>query len=85
MVNNPTLTQRTRKPPPHTKTRKTEETEKTAWILTLSHRVGGESQYWRGFFSFFSFFSFLGLSVFLTFCVSGGFPILATPPTMAMF
>lgn len=61
MVDNPTYTQRMRKPPRHTKNRKTEETEKTAWILALNHRVGGESQYWRGLFSFLSLFSFLGL------------------------
>lgn len=30
-----------RKTDPHTKSRKTEETEKTAGILALSHRVGG--------------------------------------------
>ncbi len=32
-----------RKTDPHTKSRKTEETEKTAWILALSHRVGGRA------------------------------------------
>lgn len=32
-----------RKTDPHTKSRKTEETEKTAWILNLSHRVGGRA------------------------------------------
>jgi hypothetical protein len=29
-----------RKTDPHTQSRKTEETAKTAWILALSHRVG---------------------------------------------
>ena len=69
-----------RKTDPHTKSRKTEETEKTAWILALSHRVGVESQYWRGFFSFISFFSFFSLSTFLRL---RGWVSFTTPPAMA--
>ena len=59
-----------RKTDPHTKKRKTEETAKTAWILALSHRVGVESQYWRGFFSFFSLSTFLSLRGWVSFSTS---------------
>lgn len=93
MVNNPIRTQRARKPLPHTKTRKTEETEKTgigwgrAELNTLAMVCWGAAQtplrFNTGAVSLVSLV-FLVYLVFLLSKCGGGFSILVPlPPTMA--